>query len=645
MQHADTLRGSGSGAELLLGRYRLVRRLGAGGFGTVWLAHDERLDRSVAVKRIPLDDGDPERAEREAQAAARLSHPAIVTLYETGSDEDACYLVSELVRGASLRELLDEGALSDRDVATIGASLCEALAHAHARGVIHRDVKPGNVMVPDQVPDGSPAAKVCDFGIARIVGGEALTRTGDVVGTLAYMAPEQAEGKRVTAASDVYALGLVLYEALSGTNPVRGAGPADTARRVGTELPELRRLRRDLPEQLCDAIDAAVAVRPQDRPSLPALRTALLRARPQLDDEPGVVEGGALDELTTRWTSVQRRYRDPGESGWLRRARDGLTRVGAVDPAYEDEEDTLVRATAPPPGHRVPAATWGPAGPGAEADAPPPAPRRLLARAFAAATAAPLVAAALAGLGPTPPVTVPVGAAAAAALVAALPRAGWLLVAWAVELWLLASDRSGTALVLALALAPVPLLLPLRGALWSVPAGAPLLGAVALAGAFPALAGQAATVTRRAALGALGLLWLALAETLTGERLLAGPAAGSEPRAAWEGSAADALQDAVVPLVSSGLLVVAALWAAAAAVLPWLVRGRSAAVDLAAAAVWAIALAVATAAALDAVAGPGAGSDAPEARGLAAGAIAAALGAVGLRAVRRAARPTASGLP
>jgi serine/threonine protein kinase len=192
VQHADTLRGRPPEAELLLGRYRLVRRLGAGGFGTVWLAHDERLDRDVAVKRIPLDDGDPERAEREAQAAARLSHPAIVTLYETGSDDEACYLVSELVRGSTLGDLLTEGALSDRDVVIIGATLCEALAHAHARGVIHRDVKPGNVMVCEQHGDGAPTAKVCDFGIARIVGGEALTLTGDVVGTLAYMAPEQA---------------------------------------------------------------------------------------------------------------------------------------------------------------------------------------------------------------------------------------------------------------------------------------------------------------------------------------------------------------------------------------------------------------------------------------------------------------------
>src|SRR3954452_3126305 len=188
VQHADTMRGQASEPGLLLERYRLVRRLGSGGFGTVWLAHDERLQRDVAVKRIPLDDTDPDRAQREAQAAARLSHPGIVALYETGADDEACYLVSELVRGETLRELLDSGALSDRDVVVIGAGLCEALSHAHSRGVIHRDVKPGNVMVSDSHADDAPVAKICDFGIARIVGAEALTHTGDVVGTLAYMA-------------------------------------------------------------------------------------------------------------------------------------------------------------------------------------------------------------------------------------------------------------------------------------------------------------------------------------------------------------------------------------------------------------------------------------------------------------------------
>ena len=137
------------GGELLLGRYRLVAQLGAGGFGVVWHAHDEQLDRPVALKRIPLPgEEDRERATREALATARLSHPAIVALYEARADEDAFYLISELVQGDTLALLIAEDELGDEEVLEIGVALCDALAHAHARGVIHRDVKPHNVLVP-----------------------------------------------------------------------------------------------------------------------------------------------------------------------------------------------------------------------------------------------------------------------------------------------------------------------------------------------------------------------------------------------------------------------------------------------------------------------------------------------------------------
>src|SRR5215212_244703 len=138
-----------SRAQLILGRYRMERRLGAGGFGVVWLAWDERL-------------------EREARAAARLNHPGIVAIYELASDEQDVYLVSELVRGRTLAELTKAGAISDRDVARIGIALCEALEHAHARGVIHRDVKPGNVMVLAEPAAGAGFAKLADFGVAHV---------------------------------------------------------------------------------------------------------------------------------------------------------------------------------------------------------------------------------------------------------------------------------------------------------------------------------------------------------------------------------------------------------------------------------------------------------------------------------------------
>src|SRR3954454_5922007 len=237
---------------LVMGRYRLRERLGSGGFGTVYAAHDERLDRDVAIQVMPAARPPPERARREALAVARLDHPGIVALFDAGEDGGARYLVSELVEGRALAQLEADGALSDRDVLRAGLALADALAHAHERGVIHRDVKPQNVIVPDDgggwlgMPRAAPA-KLTDFGVAHLAGEEPLTRTGDVVGTLAYMAPEQAAGRPAGEAADLYSLALVLYEALAGTHPVRGANAAATAKRVGRRIAPLRRARGDLP--------------------------------------------------------------------------------------------------------------------------------------------------------------------------------------------------------------------------------------------------------------------------------------------------------------------------------------------------------------------------------------------------------------
>jgi eukaryotic-like serine/threonine-protein kinase len=263
--------------RVVLDRYRLDQRLGAGGFGVVWRAHDLKLERDVAVKAVPRSGSEAEqsRTEREALAAARLNHPGIVALYEFGYDDEEIYLVSELVEGASLAQLMADGAVSDRDVAKIGLALCEALSHAHARGVIHRDVKPANVMVLAEPAAGSGFAKLTDLGVAHVAAADDLTSTGDVVGTLAYMAPEQADGRRVTPACDVYALALTLYEAWTGTNPVRARGPAATARRVGLALPPLRSLRRDLPPELAEVVDAALDPDPDYRPDPAELRGVL----------------------------------------------------------------------------------------------------------------------------------------------------------------------------------------------------------------------------------------------------------------------------------------------------------------------------------------------------------------------------------
>ena len=556
------------GGELVLERYRLGRRLGSGGMGTVWLAHDEKLERAVAVKRIAVEDPEVgKRAQREARAAARLSHPGIVALYESGQDDDAVYLVSELVRGRTLARLMADGLLSDRDVVGIGIVLCDALAHAHQRGVVHRDVKPANVMVPD---DGG-AAKLTDFGIAQLIGDDALTRTGDVVGTLAYMAPEQAEGRAISPSVDLYALALVLYEALSGVNPVRGRTPAATIRRVGERLPALGRLRRDLPLELCTAIDTAVLPHPEQRGKLSDLKRALKAAQREVGDEPGTIEAGPLEPFT--------------RAGRL--AQD----VGVVEPA--------TRA------------------------------RRLGVRGSAAAGAAALAFTALALLGPPPPLSAPVGAAGAAALCLVLPRAGWLALAAALVGWLTV-EAPGLALLVALALAPVPVLVR-RAApgWWSAPGMALLLGVAGVAGAWVAVAGQARRWHQRAELGALGAVWLLLAEIAAGRTLILGVAPSTGPRSSWEGSVAGAAQDAVGPLVAGGGLALAGVWALGAVLLPWVVRGRAAGADLVAATAWTAGVAAAAQAVCAALAWPG---GAPEPTGLVGGAVCAGIIAVAARA-------------
>jgi eukaryotic-like serine/threonine-protein kinase len=272
--------------SLVLNRFLIERRIGSGGFGVVYEAWDGRLERPVAVKAIEQRGEAGRRVLREAQAAARLNHPGIVTLYEMGEEDGNALLVTELVEGTTLARLAGEGELSDREIAEIGADLCEALDHAHSRGVVHRDIKPQNV----QVTDGEPRAKLMDFGIARLGDEASLTAAGDVVGTLAYMSPEQAEGRSAGPEADVYSLALTLYECWSGENPNRRATPAATARAIGARARSLRRLRPDLPRELTDSIDACLAPRPSHRLSLEELGSAIEDALDLLADHP---RGGA----------------------------------------------------------------------------------------------------------------------------------------------------------------------------------------------------------------------------------------------------------------------------------------------------------------------------------------------------------------
>ena len=569
-QHEETVPAHPGTA--VLDRYVLVEELGSGGFGAVWLARDRRLERPVAVKRIPVRGGaNAERAEREALAAARLSHPAVVQLYEAGRDDDAVYLVSELVRGSTLAVLLTEGALSDRDVVLIGMSLCDALAHAHSRGVVHRDVKPGNVLVPEAAGDGV-VAKLTDFGIARITGDEALTATGDVVGTLAYMAPEQAEGKGATAASDLYALALVLYEALSGVNPIRQGNAAATSRRIGMRLPALHRLRRDLPRGLCAAIDAGVQPDPAMRGSTQSLRLALAEALHDVTDDPGTVDPPA-------W-AVSGASQAPKTAQRWRTAR--RPRTTPLRPEVTEAYDEPIRTRWQVPPIGIPARIVSGA---------------LTAGAMAAAlklstTRAPLDPAALAAL--------------AGAITALLPRLGWLVSAAFLTAFLSKTDTDAGWTV-GLAAAPLPLLIPHRAAWWSAPPIAVALGYISAAAAWPALAGQARGLWARAVLGAAGFWTVALVGLLLHKHLFI------EPPTTLRG------------LVESPAVATAGVWAAAAALLPLLVRGRNVGVDLLAALTWALLLALGTQYA----------ADAADPRGVAGAAALAALTAVLAQALRR----------
>jgi hypothetical protein len=266
-------------ALLLAGRYELGPVLGEGGMAKVHRAIDQTLHRPVAVKILaPPYDRDPgyvERFRREAHAAARLNHPNIVTVYDCGADAGMEFIVMELVEGETLgARLRRAGPMESEEVVSVGAAVASALAEAHARGVVHRDVKPGNVMLTE---DGQ--VKVLDFGIARASGAEAVTRTGLVMGSASYLSPEQAQGSSADERSDVYALGCVLFQMATGRAPFVADDPVAALYQHVNEPVPLPSVIRAIPPALEDVIMRCLAKAPADRyPSAAAVETALLEA-------------------------------------------------------------------------------------------------------------------------------------------------------------------------------------------------------------------------------------------------------------------------------------------------------------------------------------------------------------------------------
>src|SRR5436190_21939052 len=247
------------------GRYRVVRKLGTGGMANVYLAEDQELGRSVAIKmldeRHSQDEQSVERFRREAKNAAGLSHPNIVSIYDRGQAEGTYYIAMEYLEGRTLKELLVTRRPTPIAVAIDYArQILSALGFAHRHGIVHRDIKPHNVVV---APDGR--LKVTDFGIARS-GTSQMTETGSIIGTAQYLSPEQAKGAPVTPASDIYSVGIVLYEMLTGSVPFTGDTPLEIAMKhlSATPMPPSE-IRHDVPHELDSIVLRALAKNPEDR--------------------------------------------------------------------------------------------------------------------------------------------------------------------------------------------------------------------------------------------------------------------------------------------------------------------------------------------------------------------------------------------
>jgi len=303
-----------TGTELA-GRYRLSAALAAGGMAEVWQADDLVLGRQVAVKilhpHLATDPAFVERFRAEAIAAARLAHPGIVAVYDTVTEPGTEAIVMELLRGVTLRQFLDQySPLAVADAIDVGVQVTEALEEAHRNGIVHRDIKPGNVMLCDD-----RRVKVTDFGIAKASAQGDLTVAGSLVGTAKYLAPEQVEGEPVDGRADLYSLGIMLYEMLCGRVPFVGDTDVATATaRLSQDPPRPRQIRATLPARVDEVVMRAMARRRDDRyEDAAAMRSALLEAA----DGPAVADGasagtGRLDPVEpSGFAATERRWLVP----------------------------------------------------------------------------------------------------------------------------------------------------------------------------------------------------------------------------------------------------------------------------------------------------------------------------------------------
>ncbi|MHB8648998.1 MAG: serine/threonine-protein kinase [Gaiellaceae bacterium] len=282
---------------LIAGRYRLEELLGRGGMSEVWCATDTELGRTVAIKLL-APDADTARFEREAKAVASLGHPNITQLYDYGEENGRPYMVLEHLPGGTLEDRLREHGgkpLPDGETAAIAAGIAAGLAHAHARDVVHRDLKPANVLFDDE-----GRAKIADFGIARMAAGEGtLTEAGTVLGTAAYISPEQAGGLTASTASDVYSVGVMLFRMLTGRLPFESNNPMElVALHRDAEPPPVSKYRQDAPPVLESAATRSLAKRPGERPRDGAALLAALGGATATDLATGATASAATDGAT-----------------------------------------------------------------------------------------------------------------------------------------------------------------------------------------------------------------------------------------------------------------------------------------------------------------------------------------------------------